>query len=81
MVAWPATARQWLPALIGIYGAIAYSVAQRTRELGIRQAIGAQRSDILRHVLKQGLVVATAAGYIPVRRATRIDPMAALRVG
>ncbi len=114
-----------LLALIGIYGVIAYSVAQRTRELGIRQVIGAQRSDILRHVLKQGLwlaltgvaagiggayaltgvmksllfgvgatdpatfsaiavlfvVVALAACYIPARRATRIDPMAALRVG
>ena len=113
-----------LLAMVGIYGVIAYSVAQRTRELGIRQAIGAQRGDILRHVLKQGMalaiagvaaglggaygltrvmksllfgvsptdpstfaavgllfiVVALAASYIPARRATRIDPMAALRV-
>jgi len=113
-----------LLALIGIYGVIAYSVAQRTRELGIRRALGAQQSDILRLVVLQGfrlalagvavgiagayfltslmttllfhvsatdpatfvsvallfLLVALAASYIPARRATRIDPMAALRV-
>jgi predicted permease len=113
-----------LLALIGIYGVIAYSVAQRTRELGIRRALGAQQSDILRLVVLQGfrlalagvaigiagayfltslmttllfhvsatdpatfvsvtllfLLVALAASYVPARRATRIDPMAALRV-
>jgi ABC-type antimicrobial peptide transport system permease subunit len=113
-----------LLAAVGVYGVIAYSVAQRTRELGIRQAIGAQRGDILRHVLKQAvvlaiagvaaglsgaygltrvmksllfgvsptdpttfaavgllfIVVALAASYLPARRATKIDPMAALRV-
>ena len=111
-------------ALIGIYGIIAYSVAQRTQEMGIRRALGAQQSDILRLVVGQGfrlalagvvvgiagalgltrlmatllfhvsatdpatfvivaalfLFVALAASYIPARRATRIDPMAALRV-
>ena len=110
-------------ATVGIYGAIAYSVAQRTQELAIRRALGAQRRDILRLVLGQGLglavagvtlgaagayamtrvlanmlfhvsptdpatfaaiailfvAVALAAGYFPARRATRIDPMAALR--
>jgi predicted permease len=113
-----------LLALIGIYGVIAYSVTQRTQELGIRRALGAQQSDILRLVVRQGLVptlagiaigllgasaltrvmtnvlfhvsatdpatftaiallfllVALAACYIPARRATRIDPMAALRI-
>jgi putative ABC transport system permease protein len=112
-----------LLALIGIYGVIAYSVAQRTQEMGIRRALGAQQNDILRLVLGQGLrltlagiavgiagawgltrlmetllfhvsatdpatfamvallflLVALAASYIPARRATRIDPMAALR--
>jgi putative ABC transport system permease protein len=113
-----------LLALIGIYGAIAYSVAQRTREMGIRRALGAQHGDILRLVAMQGfrlalagvaaglvgaygltrlmesvlfhvsaadpatfagvgsafLFVALAASYIPARRATQIDPMAALRI-
>jgi putative ABC transport system permease protein len=113
-----------LLAVIGIYGVIAYSVAQRTREMGIRRALGAQQSDILGLVVAQGfrlalagvvmgiagaygltrlmesllfhvsatdpatfvgvallfLLVALAASYIPARRATRIDPMAALRI-
>ncbi len=113
-----------LLALIGIYGVVAYSVAQRVQEIGIRQALGAQQSDILWLVLSQGvaltlggimlglggaialtrvmgslifnvsatdpatfisvallfLFVAVAASYIPARRATRIDPIAALRV-
>jgi predicted permease len=112
-----------LLAIVGIYGVIAYSVSQRTRELGIRRALGAPRSDILRLILGQSLglalagvaigigaafaltrlmtsllfhvrptdpatfagialifiVVAVAAGYLPARRATRIDPLAALR--
>jgi len=111
-------------ALIGIYGVIAYSVAQRTQEVGIRRALGAQPADILRVIIRQGLLltlagiaigligasaltrvmkavlfhvsatdpatfagvallfllVALAASYIPARRATRIDPMAALRI-
>jgi ABC-type antimicrobial peptide transport system permease subunit len=113
-----------LLALVGIYGVISYSVAQRTHEVGIRRALGAQRTDIFRMVMGQGLgltlagigigiggaialtrvmksllfhvsatdpitfagiallliLVALAASYIPARRATRIDPMAALRV-
>ncbi len=111
--------------VVGLYGVMAYSVAQRTAEIGIRQAIGAQRGDILRLVMGQALrlslagiavgvlaaagltrliagmlyrtsatdpatyigisllflAVALAASYLPARRATRIDPMAALRVG
>jgi putative ABC transport system permease protein len=108
---------------IGIYGVLAFGVAQRVREFGIRQALGADRSSILSLVLTQGLktagvgmvlglvasvafarlletllfgvtprdpavfaavtvvlfAVAMAACYIPARRATRVDPMVALR--
>jgi putative ABC transport system permease protein len=112
-----------LLASLGLYGVIAYSVSQRTRELGIRMAIGAQRSDVLRLVLREGMTtaligvvvgligallatrllnsmlfgvsatspliftftalilmaVALAACLVPARRASRIDPMEALR--
>jgi predicted permease len=114
-----------LLAIIGMYGVIAYAVARRTHEVGIRRALGAQQADILRLVLRQGLalalagvavgiagafaltrvtqgllfqvtatdpaafigiavlflIAALAASYIPARRAARIDPMAALRIG
>ncbi len=114
-----------LLAVIGIYGAIAYSVAQRTQEMGIRRALGAQHADILALMLRQGLSLALAgvaigilgalaltrvmarllfhvsatdpatfagiavlfvavailASFIPARRAARVDPMTALRVG
>ena len=112
-----------LLAAVGIYGVIAYGVTQRTQEIGIRMALGAQRSDVLRMVVKQALVmvlagivvggtgallltrlmqgllfqikpadpvtfavvsailaaVAVLASYIPGRRATRVDPVIALR--
>ena len=114
-----------LLAVIGLYGVISYSVLQRTREIGIRRALGAPRKHILVLVARQviglavaGVVlglggavaltrllqdllfqvsptdpptfigiailfvlVALTASYIPARRAARVDPMVALRVG
>lgn len=110
-------------AMIGVYGVMSYSVSQRTREIGVRMALGAQPGAVLAMIARQGgliiaaglsagllvafavarmvgdffvgvtstdpityvgvslllAAVAVLAGYLPARRATRVDPMVALR--
>jgi putative ABC transport system permease protein len=62
-------------AAIGLYGVIAYSVSQRTREIGIRLAVGAQRGDVLRMIVGEGFKMAAVGvllGLIAARLATRV---------
>jgi predicted permease len=110
-------------ALLGLYGVLAYAVSQRTREIGIRIALGANAADVRRLMLRRGVIISAAgivvglllalvagrlitrvlfnvspndpltltavvlvflaaaalAAYVPARRATKVDPMVALR--
>jgi len=71
-----------LLAAVGIYGVIAYSVTQRTREIGIRMALGAQKTQMLGMVLRQSMmlvIIGIVIGFVVALAATRV--MATLLYG
>jgi ABC-type antimicrobial peptide transport system permease subunit len=73
-----------LLAVVGIYSVIAYNVSERTHEMGIRMALGADRGDILHLVLRQGLSTVSAgiaAGLIAALALTRLMSTLLYRVG
>jgi ABC-type antimicrobial peptide transport system permease subunit len=59
-------------ASIGLYGLLSYEVARRTREIGIRMALGAEGADVLRMVLRQGLVLAVIGAVVGVAAALAV---------
>ena len=66
-----------LLATVGIYGAVAYTVAQRTGEIGVRMALGAQTRDILRLIVRQGMkpvVFGLAIGVAATLAVGRLNP-------
>jgi hypothetical protein len=72
-----------LLASVGLFGAVSYAAARRTREIGIRMALGAVKRDVVMQVLDDSMrlvVVALLAAFVPARRAAAVDPSTALRV-
>jgi ABC-type antimicrobial peptide transport system permease subunit len=71
---------------LGLYGLLAYHVARRTQEIGLRMALGATPGKVAKLILCEaallagaGLAVAVFAAWLPAHRAARIDPMVTLR--
>jgi putative ABC transport system permease protein len=64
-------------ASVGLYGVVSYSIARRTREIGLRIAIGADRGDVMRMVLKNGLTLATVGVVIGTAAALALMRLAA----